>query len=113
MKYFLWTALVLSTLFSNIANAGGSVGKAKINGLAFQNSHLMIYSASWENPNDCQKSSGVLLDQSDPNFERAYALILAAYMSGKEISAYSDGCKLFDDRTYNKIRGYKYLVVHQ
>lgn len=103
--------ILLSIVFSNGAAAAGPVGWTKINSLAFQNSDLMIYTEVKGNPNGCERDTGVILKKSDQNFDKAYSMILAAYMAGKEIKAYSDGCHTFDDKTYNYIRGFKYLEV--
>ncbi len=97
--------------FCNLANAAGPIGWTKIDSIAFQNSDLMIYTDIKGNPNDCERDVAVILKDSDPNFDKAYAMILAAYMAGKEIRAYSDGCHTFDEKTYNYIRGYKYLQI--
>lgn len=98
-------------LASSAAFAGGNVGWNKITSIAFQSNDLMLYADNWSNPNNCQLSNGVILKRSDVNFDKAYALLLAAFMAGKEVYAYSDGCHTFDEKTYNYIRGTKYLQV--
>jgi len=50
--------------------------------------------------------------KTDPNYEDAYAMLLAAYYTGKSVSGYSDGCARHDARTFNTIRGHKYLLIH-
>ena len=96
---------------SHCANAAGPIGWTKIDSIAFQNSDLMIYTNSKSNPNGCERDVAVILKSSDPNFDKAYSMILAAYMADKEITAYSDGCHTFDGKTYNYIRGSKYLQI--
>ncbi|MDR6984491.1 hypothetical protein J2X32_003135 [Rheinheimera pacifica] len=103
--------LIMLTLLSGPVNAAGGLSANKINKLAFQTGGLFIYASNWANPNSCSRNSAVVLLQSDPNYDKAYALILAAYMSGKMLSGYSDGCTEFDAQTYNTIRGHKYLTV--
>jgi len=105
----LITFILLLSSFNTFA--GGALTTHKITKLAFQNEDLMMYADNWGNPNNCQRTNAVILKKSDQNFDKAYSLILAAFMSGKKITAYSDGCYTFDERTYNYIRGFKYLVV--
>lgn len=99
------------TVFSFTTLAGGSVGWNKITRIAFQNNDVMIYADNWVNANDCVNSSAVILKNTDQNFDKAYAMLLAAFMAGKEVIAYSDGCHTFDERSYNYIRGFKYLTI--
>lgn len=93
--------------------AGGRVGWNEISQLSFQDGNLMIHASdgAWDNPNECQNSVAILLKESDPNFDRAYSLILSAYMAGKSIRAWSDGCHVFDGTAFSHIRGFKYLEV--
>ena len=99
------------------AQAGGWLGPETIDKLALHTisdnvtSGVFLYADGWQNPNSCNRSDAVVLLETDPNYDKAYALILTAYSLGKTVSAYSDGCVTFDSQTYNKIRGFKYLVV--
>lgn len=97
--------------FASEVQAGGALSAQKIDKLAFQTGGLFIYAANWSNPNSCTRSNAIVLLETDPNYDKAYSLILAAYMSGKKLSGYSDRCTEFDGQTYNTIRGFKYLVV--
>lgn len=97
--------------FASQAQAGGGLPANKVDALAFQTGGLFIYAANWSNPNSCTRSNAIVLLETDPNYDKAYSLILAAYMSGKKLSGYSDNCTEFDGQTYNTIRGFKYLVV--
>ncbi|MGP9802148.1 hypothetical protein [Rheinheimera sp. NSM] len=103
--------LAMLGVISSAADAGGSLPANAINKLAFQTGGLFIYASNWGNPNSCARNMAVVLLDNDPNYDKAYSLILAAYMSGKKVSGYSDGCTEFDGHTYNTIRGYKYLVI--
>lgn len=98
-------------IFSQSLFAAGHAGYSKVTKLAFQTGGLYIYGPSWNNPNNCSQKTAIVLKNTDPNYEKAYALILAAYMSGKKIGGYSDECTDFDEQTYNTIRGFKYLTV--
>ncbi|ACR12119.1 hypothetical protein [Teredinibacter turnerae] len=98
-------------LMSSTVLAGGSITWGEITAIAFQNKDLMLYSDDWQNPNGCEIANAVILKHTDSNFDKAYSLILAAYMSGKKVVAWSDECLSFDGKTYNHIRGFKYLQV--
>lgn len=102
--------LGLFIIFSN-SYAGGSLAGNKITKLAFQTGGLFIYADNWPNPNDCSNRNAIVLKDTDVNYDKAYSLILMAYSSGKTLSGYSDSCASFDGKTYNTIRGFKYLVV--
>ena len=99
-------ALAIPTCFSK-----GWVSTEKIDKVAFHTGGFFMYSNDWENPNTCSINAAVVLLDTDINYEKAYSLLLAAYMAGKKVSGYSDGCVTFDGRTYNTIRGFKYLQV--
>ena len=109
MSSFLIGLMVLITV--PMSFAGGSLTQSKIEAVAFQTGGFFLYSNTWPNPNSCTNSNAVVLLDTDINYEKAYALLLAAYMSGKMVSGYSNGCVEFDGKTYNSIRGYKYLFV--
>lgn len=104
-------ALLASTLLSTNTLAGGGLAKVNITKVAFQSGGFFLYSSEWNNPNDCSNSSAVVLLNTDSNYDKAYALLLAAYTSGKTVRGFSDGCTSFDGQTYNTIRGHKYLVI--
>ncbi len=107
-EFILVVTLILS---SSIAFAAGPLHGKKISKVAFQSGHFFIYSDGWDNPNTCDNTNAVMLQVDDPNFDKAYSLLLAAYMAGKTVSGYSDDCREWDGKEYNTIRGHKYLVV--
>jgi len=112
MKRIIYIALLFWALQSTAVAKGGLSAK-KIAYVAFQTGGFFMYAegGSWSNPNGCSRASAIVLLESDPNYEKAYSLLLAAFMAGKTVSGYSDGCATFDGQTYNKIRGFKYLTV--
>lgn len=113
MNLYIKCVLLIGFVFFSVTSmAKGSIGIGEITSLSFQNRDLMIYSDDWNNANDCERINAVILKYDDQNFEKAYSLILSAYMGGKKLSAYSDGCKSFDEKTYNYIRGWKYLRIY-
>ena len=73
------TFLLLS--ISHLAIAKGAVNSNKITKVAFQTGGFFMYATDWENPNNCTRSSAVVLKTSDSNYDKAYSLLLAAYMS--------------------------------
>lgn len=109
MKTLTLLIALLLPAYSTV-QAAGPLGKTQITGLSFFPEGLVI-AGTWKNPNNCSSSSGVLLQVSDPNYDKAYSLVLAAYMSGKKLSGYSNECIDVDGTSRNMIRGYKYLGI--
>ncbi|MCW8876185.1 MAG: hypothetical protein OQK04_11275 [Kangiellaceae bacterium] len=110
MKLKLTIAL-LTSLFCFSASAGGVLPSNKIKSVAFHTGGFFMYADNWGNPNDCTQSGAIVLLSSDPNYDKAYSLLLAAYAAGKKVSGFSDGCANHDGQTFNTIRGFKYLTV--
>ncbi|MEO9599798.1 hypothetical protein [Parasphingorhabdus sp.] len=114
MKFFRMFILMLLTSIglSSAANAGGVLQPPQIiTHVSFQQNGFIIYADGWPNPNNCDTAAGVMLLATDSNYDKAFALLLTAYSTGKKVSGYSDGCTLHDGVSYNSIRGSKYLVV--
>ncbi|NQZ08702.1 MAG: hypothetical protein HRT35_16225 [Algicola sp.] len=103
--------IVAFAFISSTAFASGSINKDTIDAVAFNTGGFFLYANGWGNPNNCTQSGAIVLQTSDTNYDKAYALLLAAYASGKKVSGYSDRCVTFDGQTYNMIRGFKYLMV--
>ncbi len=96
----------------SIAYSAGGLSERKISKLAFNTGGLFIYAeGGWNNPNECSRTDAIVLLSSDSNYDKAFALILTAYSMGKSIKGYSNDCTTHDEKTYNTIRGYKYLEV--
>jgi len=110
-KHFNVLPIIAILFISFSAYAGGGLSANKVTKVAFQTGGFFLYASSWPNPNNCTRSTAVVLKDTDTNYDKAYPLLLAAYMSGKKISGYSDGCVDFDGQTYNAIRGFKYLTI--
>lgn len=99
-------------LYSSSIQAGGALYPAQeITNVSFQENGFLFYADNWPNPNNCDSTAGVMLLKTDPNYDKAYALILTAFSAGMTVQGYSDGCSLHDGQSYNTIRGFKYLVV--
>lgn len=113
MKYIL--IIVLNLFITSTVIAGGGLPSKNIASVSFQQKGFFLHvdaTDSWANPNGCTKDNAIVLLNTDSNYDKAYALLLAAYMSGKKVGGYSNGCTDHDGQTYNTIRGYKYLSVH-
>jgi hypothetical protein len=111
LQIFIAIQLVLVAVTS--ALAGGGLTPNTIDTVAFQTGGFFLYADGWPNPNSCTRSSAIVLLDTDSNYDKAYGLLLAAFISGKKVSGYSDGCATFDGQTYNTIRGFKYLKVSE
>jgi len=101
--------------FSVSSFAGGGLSAQNIESVAFHQKGFFMYSDGWNDPNNCRvtgQPNAIVLKNSDSNYDKAYSLILAAFMAEKKVSGYSDGCVEHDGKMYNTIRGYKYLSVN-
>lgn len=110
-KYVTITWMMIFISISPISKAGGTVNFQTVKSVAFNTGGFYLYADSWQNPNGCENTDAIVLQSSDPNYDKAFALLLAAYMSGKRIRGYSDTCVTHDGKTYNMVRGVKYLTV--
>lgn len=111
MKTYIVIVLAALGLLTTNSFAAGGLAKVNITKVAFQTGGFFLYSDNWNNPNDCSMDTAVVLLSTDSNYDKAYALLLAAYTAGKTVRGFSNGCTTFDGQTYNTIRGFKYLVV--
>ncbi|WP_196161173.1 hypothetical protein [Reinekea sp. G2M2-21] len=108
LRYF---TVILLLAIAPIGFCKGGISADTIDSIAFHTGGFFMYADGWGNPNGCTRSTAIVLQDSDVNYDKAYAMLLAAYMSGKKVSGYSDYCVEFDGQTYNMIRGFKYLTV--
>lgn len=105
--------MFLLIVIVSLCKADGYVTKNVITRLEFNTGGLYIYADKWFNANVADRTSAVVLLSSDPNYDKALALILTAFVNEYEIDAYSDDICTFDSKTYNVIRGWKYLRVYR
>ena len=105
-------AIVAFFVIASSSNAGGWVSINTITKAAFNSTGFYMY-GNWAVPsgNGCTNNDAVVLLSNDGNYDKAYALLLTAYTTGKKVKGWSDGCTSHDGKTYNKIRGYKYLEI--
>lgn len=112
MKLFIKALVVLLLLTSNSSFSADWLSKREISMVSFETSGFYLYSKEkWDNANNCSHTDAVVLLSSDVNYDKAYSLLLMAFAAGKSVQGYSDGCITHDGRTYNSIRGSKYLLV--
>ncbi|GAA0464051.1 hypothetical protein GCM10009096_00640 [Parasphingorhabdus litoris] len=115
MKNILFLMSFLGALIigSSSAIAGGSTSSTtqKITSVAFHEVGFFMYGNGWDNPNGCDRDVAIVLLKTDRNYDKAFALLMTAFASGKEIRGYLDGCAMHDGQSYNTIRGFKYLEV--
>ncbi|HEA18111.1 hypothetical protein LCGC14_1785240 [marine sediment metagenome] len=112
MKLFI-KALVFLLLFNSHSSFSGDwLSKQKISTVSFETGGFYLYSKEpWNNANNCSHTDAIVLQSNDANYDKAYSLLLMAFAAGKSVQGYSDGCVTHDGRTYNSIRGSKYLLV--
>jgi len=98
MKSVLNICLYVLALFlmSTAANAAGPVSTNNIESVSFHQAGFFLNASDWPNPNSCTRDTAVVLLNTDSNYDKAYALLLSAYMSGKAVRGYSDGCAMHD-----------------
>lgn len=104
-------SLVLSISCISMAQAGAMLNTNVITRVGFYSGGFYIFANNWNNANNCDNASAVVLKTTDTNYDKAYALLLTAYTTGKSVKGFSDECISHDGVTYNTIRGYKYLDV--
>lgn len=103
---------ILCLAFNVNCVAGDWLAKRKLTGVSFETGGFYLYSeGQWNNANDCSRTDAIVLKSDDVNYDKAYSLLLMAYAAGKSVQGYSDGCVNHDGRTYNAIRGFKYLRI--
>lgn len=112
MKCLLNVLFIFCFINNSSCFAGEWLAKKKLTGVSFETGGFYLYSeGQWNNANDCSRTDAIVLKSSDVNYEKAYSLLLMAYAAGKSVQGYSDGCVTHDGRTYNSIRGAKYLLI--
>lgn len=91
-RVFIWGALALA-MSSACHAAGGMTGWGKIS--------LLYVNGSWtdvaiqsvtDNPDGCPSAAYYALVPSDPNYSALHATLMAAQVSGKDVSLYVSGC---------------------
>ncbi|MCH2160075.1 MAG: hypothetical protein MK096_15000 [Oleiphilaceae bacterium] len=90
-------ALMMSALLSVVAlevHAYDGWSQGTIDRIRIQGSRVLINQAGATNPGGCPNTDYLHLDQSDtPYSKNMFALILAAYLSGKQVSLALTGCE--------------------
>jgi hypothetical protein len=109
MKFFAATLFILTAMPFN-AHAAGPLGSSQITDLMFFQNGLRI-SGTWSDANGCGNTKSVILLNTDTNYDKAYSLVLTAFVSGKNLIGYSDKCVSVDGTSTNTIRGFKYMAI--
>ncbi|MFL0803854.1 MAG: hypothetical protein K6L81_18065 [Agarilytica sp.] len=109
-------AMILLGLLSP-SYAGQGIAADNVDYVAFNTGGLFLYADGWQLAADIcdggNHTGAVVLRSDDHNYDKAYALVLSAFMAGKKISGYTNGCVVHDGENYVGIRGFKYLRVYQ
>lgn len=85
--------VLLITIFSSIKiYAGGSTNWVTPTRIDLERGRGMMVYGLFGNPSDCTIPNQIYVNSDHPDYDRIYSMILAAYMSGKKISAYSHSC---------------------
>lgn len=104
MKKPILLGTLLSSLCSNVfasAQLTGEITELWVNDSNFTNHVYISLSKTFVSPCSPVPISYFALDLSEPGMKEAYAMALAAFMSGKQISLAGDGtCK----GSYEKLR---------
>ena len=100
--------LLFAVFISSGAYAGGWTNWAKPIQIDLERGHGMMVYGAFGNPGQCTTTDRIYIQSSHPDYDRLYSMILAAYMSGKRIAAYSHTCDSVgwysvDTTTYNYI----------
>ncbi len=111
---FMVVVGVLVTTICTSAFAGGWSGKQVIKNLNYQKDKVVIVKGlygPWENPNACDNDQKVVLDPdvSLDAYDQAFALLLGAHLTGREINFFLSGCTLIGNKTVPVI---KTVTVH-
>ena len=100
LKGYLVALIIFST--SSLSLAGGYTGPAKIDWMTSivktGSARHFVLSGTWNNPDGCTNTTENIWIIKDPddsieNLNSMYSMALAAYMSGKPIELYENGCE--------------------
>jgi len=105
---------VLITMVHTPAFAGGWSGQQVIKNLNFSRDKLVLVVGlygPWNNPNSCDTNAKVVLDPgaSLDSYDEAFAMLLGAHLTGREIAFFLSGCMMVGSQTVPVI---KTVAVH-
>ena len=105
---------MLLTFLNTSAIAGGWSGQQVIKNLNFSRDKLVLVVGlygPWNNPNGCDTDAKVVLDPAaaEDSYDEAFAMLLSAHMTGREIAFFLSGCTLVGSKTVPVI---KTVAVH-
>lgn len=93
------TFLTLLTLTTFNALGAGYTGPGTITGVSsmFPNGNFEIYGTGWNNPDNCSSTAkwrgGLHSTDNSRSQDSKHAIALSAYLSGKTVEFYIDGCQ--------------------
>ena len=102
-KYLL---LILLLFFPLVAYCGGWTAlDTKIEGIHYESSFMIVRVSGGQYSlfDEYDVNGEVVLEDETKKGDRQLSIILAAFMAGKEISFYTDGCKTAWGKKYPKI----------
>lgn len=107
MKKIILLTSCICMLYSTFAISGGRTSPAvptKIDTIGVHNG-FMIWGA-FGNPAVCTEANAIWVKGEHPQYDKIYSTVLAAFMAGKNISAYAHSCETVGwyttpDHTFN------------
>lgn len=89
-------AVVLAlVVWSSYACAGGASGDRQLARVRVISGDLIVLDVSeqdFNNPDNCGSASLTVINQAEPGADRKLTLALAAFMAGKRVGMWFDGC---------------------
>lgn len=96
--------LLLLALFSCSVSANSSFGNQVITAVTVHDSgHLMVTLQQVTHSESCATESQrntLILNPNSPHLKEMYSTVLAAYLSGRTIFGWVNGCKTVNSRSY-------------
>lgn len=113
-KLLLGVTGVLLTMICTSVFAGGWSGQQVIKNLNFSRDKLVLVVGlygPWDNPSNCDTDAKVVLDPAaaQDSYDEAFAMVLSAHMTGREVAFFLSGCTLVGSKTVPVI---KTVAVH-
>lgn len=85
--------LVVMLLISSTATYAGGYGAwATPTRIDVERGNGFMFYGAFGNPNNCSSNTRFYVPISHPQYEQIYALVLAAFTSGKQVLPYFDKC---------------------
>lgn len=92
MKKFSVLLLALGVLSSFSIHAGGYSSKATPTGIEIDRDNGIMVFGAFGNPAGCTQSDRFYVAKAHPQYDKVYAMLLAAYAAKKKIGFYGHDC---------------------